>query len=171
MSGTPTGKQYLSHWGTYWTFSNTPWPKSWGTHKEKAAARRALMENTSWSAHTNTLHSVAMQREIWAHNSLTDTKTWKTTKLTNFVWLAGSDKHLFQAKKQILVTCPLVTHLWEVLKAFPCTRESFDGSHITPFPIISPLKAAPYILSKMFNFFANTCCGRMLYKSTTQAGS
>lgn len=113
------------------------------------------MENTSWSAHTNTLHSVAKQGEIQAHGTLTNTKTWKTTKLTNSAWLAGSDKHLFQAKKQILITCPLVMHLWEVLKAFPCTRESFDGSHITPFPIISEqpaLKAAPYILPKRFKF-------------------
>lgn len=164
-SGTQTGKQDLSHWGTYWTFTSAPWPKSQAHTKKR---QRQMDGKYLLDAHTNTLHSVPMQREIQAHSSLTNTKTWKTTKLTNF---AGSDKHLFQAKKQILITCPLVMHLWEVLKAFPHMRESFDGSHITPFPIISALKAAPCILPEIFIFFANTCCGRTLSKSTTQAGS
>lgn len=138
----------------------------------KASARRTLMENTSCSAHTYTVHSVAMQREIQAHSSLIDTKTWKTTKLTNFVWLAGSDKHLFKAKKQILITCPLVMHLWEVLKAFPPYQRIiwWLPHHIIPHHFSSE-GSSLHLAQILFNFFANTCCGRMLYKSTTQAGS
>lgn len=58
----------------------------------------------------------------------------KTTKLTNSAWLAGSKTHLFQAKKQLLITCPPIMRLWEVLKAFHCTWEPFHRSHAHAVP-------------------------------------